>query len=498
MISTSIIKKGLTTAFAVALMLPLLVTGVKAQQTNWQNMDLQKDSVFGISTEKAYATLLKNKKSKPVIVAVIDAGVDYKHEDLKTVVWVNKKEIEGNGKDDDKNGYADDVHGWNFLGSAKGSVTYDNTELARIVKNNPTSPLKDTLELKKAKSEMIVRNIRGFKTVLDGVVAKIGKAEPTAADFKSYQPANQGETQIIGALQQMMADGATFPAIKADIADQLSHFEQELMYNWNTDYNSRDTVGDNLSNLEERNYGNNDVSAFDCLHGTHVAGIIAARRNNGIGIDGVADNAVILPVRAVPNGDERDKDIANAIYYAVDNGAKVINMSFGKYYSPEKTAVDKAIDYAVKHDVLLIKAAGNDAKDLDKERSFPYPVYENGGDAKASFITVGASGWKNDDTLIASFSNYGKSEVDVFAPGVEIYSTLPDSKYKKESGTSMAAPVVSGLAALIRSYYPKLKASQVKDIILKSVTKSAQLENKCNTGGIVNAYNALEMAATFK
>ncbi|WP_276090646.1 S8 family peptidase [Pedobacter sp. JY14-1] len=483
-----------------------------AQEPGWLHKDLKSDSIFGISTEKAYKELLKGKKSRPVIVGVVDAGADYKHEDLKNVMYINKKEIAGNGKDDDKNGYADDVYGWNFLGSAKGSVTYDNMELARLVRKDPASPLKDTLDKKIAEASNIVNGTKGFQSALAGVVSKIGSATPDSIAFAKFQPASDLEARVKAVVLNIMSQGESYEDIRKDIDGSIKHYEQELKYSLNPDYNSRDTVGDDPNNMNERYYGNAEVDAFDCDHGTHVAGIIAAQRGNGLGIDGIADNVQIMAVRAVPNGDERDKDIANAIRYAVDNGAKVINMSFGKGYSPNKDVVDNAFKYAVSKDVLLVHAAGNDAKNLDEEKNYPTVNYLDGGSAETHWIEVGASSFKNDETLPATFSNYGAKTVDVFAPGVAIYSTVPGSKYENHQGTSMAAPVVAGLAALIREYYPKLTASQVKDIIVSSVEKVSQpviipgkkdsspvpFTQLCKSGGVVNAYKALQMAAAYK
>jgi len=266
----------------------------------------------------------------------------------------------------------------------------------------------------------------------------------------------------------------------------------------NIAFDSRFLVGDNYENSAEKYYGNNDVFGPFARHGTHVAGIVGAIRNNNLGINGIANDVKIMMVRIVPNGDERDKDVANGIKYAVDNGAKVINMSFGKSYSKDKSAVDEAVKYAMSKDVLLIHAAGNDGKDLDNTGNIfvPNKYYADKNGVADAWITVGASGWKDDMTLIAPFSNYGKTQVDVFAPGMQIYSTTPGSKYETLSGTSMAAPVVTGLAALIREYYPKLTAIQVKNIIMQSVEKRAILKDKCVSGGVVNAYNALKLAAS--
>ena len=507
-----------------------------AQKANWQNLDLKKDSVFGISTEKAYAELLKGKKSTPVIVGVLDGGVDINHEDLKTVIWTNKKEIAGNGKDDDKNGYIDDVHGWNFLGSAKGSVNQEALELTRILRrdkdrfaNTTTATVQpadsaDFTQYQKAKVDFdkqtaeaknAVENISGLKNVLDIMVKKMGKEKPELADFENFKTETDLEARLKKIMVSQLQHSTYEDFYNSQIVKGLDHYKDQLQYNLNLDFDPRpELVGDNYADDKQRNYGNNDVTGPDASHGTHVSGIIAADRTNNIGIKGVTDNVMIMGVRSVPNGDERDKDVANAIRYAVNNGAKVLNMSFGKGYSWDKKAVDEAVKYAISKDVLLVQAAGNDNKNLDIEKSFPDRRYLDGGVA-SSYIVVGASGSTDDKTLKASFSNYGKTTVDVFAPGVQIYSTVPGSKYEAYDGTSMASPVVAGLAALIREYYPKLKAEQVKEIILKSVvkvnhnvdveigedgaaSKSVPFADLCITGGIVNAYDALKLAADYK
>jgi len=271
-------------------------------------------------------------------------------------------------------------------------------------------------------------------------------------------------------------------------------------------------TGDDENNWQSRNYGNADVMAGTAMHGTHVAGIIAAVRNNGLGIDGIADNVRILPLRAVPNGDEHDKDVALAIRYAVDQGASIINMSFGKGLSPQKNWVDEAIAYAASKNVLLVHAAGNDAAFLDTVPQYPTPFLNNGTIAP-NFITVGAS---SDNSikggLIADFTNYGRQTVDVMAPGVKIYATVPTgNKYAFLQGTSMAAPVVSGIAAMLRSYFPQLTAVEIKQVIEQSVDtrysdrpypkpggekkEKMTLREACKTGGVVNAYNAVQLAA---
>lgn len=466
------------------------------EMRNWQNKDLAKDSVFGISTEKAYS-LVKNKTARPVIVGVIDSGVDTLHDDLTGVLWVNpKKKRLDNG-----------TFGWSFIGSAKGNVHYDNLELTRQVRQfeqRDTTKLstgeletyhteKQALLKQLAEASNMVTGIGNFKAILESMERKIGKSALKAADLQAFQPVGPGETQVRETVLKVLADGTDYSTFKREQLDEaIAHFKAQVDYQLNTAYDPRDVVGDHYFNSSEKSYGSADVMGPDAEHGTHVAGIIAAVRGNGIGLDGVADHVKILAIRAVPDGDERDKDIANAIRYAADHGAKVINMSFGKPYSQDKKTVDEAVTYALKKDVLLVQAAGNDNKNVDSAANFPRRVSSD-----LAYIVVGASGMKDDSTLKAPFSNYGKTSVDVFAPGVQIYSSVPGSKYAYHDGTSMAAPVVAGLAALIREYYPKLKAKQVKEIILRSVVKREALSAYCATGGVVNAYTALQLAASY-
>lgn len=502
-----------------------------AQKANWQNLDLKTDTTFGISTEKAYLELLKGKKSTPVLVAVIDGGIDIEHEDLKKTIWTNPKEVAGDGKDNDKNGYIDDLHGWDFIGGAKGNVHWDNIELTRLVRKYRTQfTTKDTTKLsgkdladfetyqklrtdlnqKTAVAKKSWQNLTNAKTGMASMLTKIGNQNPSIADIEKFTPENQVESVAKANALRLVPRFKDFKEFyQAVIADAYDHHNTQVQYHYNLDFDPRSIVGDNYADSKERKYGNADVAGPDADHGSHCAGIIGAVRDNNLGIKGVADNVVIMSVRTVPDGDERDKDVANAIRYAAENGAKVVSMSFGKGYSWDKKAVDEAVKYAMSKDVLLVHAAGNDNLNLDVDKNFPLAKYEDGGEA-ANWIEVGASGSKDDNTLKASFSNYGKTTVDVFAPGVDINSTTPGSTYALHSGTSMAAPVVAGLASLIRSYYPKLSAAQVKEIILKSVVKvnhtvttkvngqntELAFADLCKTGGIINAYNALQLASS--
>lgn len=498
--------------------------------TNWQHLDLQQDGLLGISTEKAFL-LLKNRSAKTVIVAVIDGGIDTAHEDLKDVLWRNEREIAGNGVDDDKNGFVDDVHGWNFIGSAKGNVQYDNLELVRWVRklqpkyetalnSTPFSSAERKefefyqglvtdymAQLEEAKSTLT--SVSYFRQIMGEILSKLPTKTPNIIDFERYNPASDSEEHVVKVVKDRLKEDADFSKFMKDLEDTYSSYTAKVSYQLNLEYDPRSIVGDDYQNASQHVYGNADVMGPDAEHGTHVAGIIGAIRTNGLGIKGVADQVQIMALRVVPDGDERDKDVANAIRYAVDNGAKVINMSFGKPYVWNKPVVDDAVRYAQSKDVLLVHAAGNDAKNIDVAKNYPSRFFADStglitGMAD-NWIEVGASSWKNDESLVAEFSNFGKKNVDVFAPGVKINSTVPRSAYADNDGTSMAAPMVSGLAALLRSYFPKLSALQVKTLILNSVYKVPQkvkvaedghsvrisFADVCISGGVVNAYNAV-------
>ena len=489
---------------------------------DWQLLDVSADRVVGISARRAERELLAGKQPKrTVLVAVIDGGVDTAHAGLKANLWTNPKEVAGNSKDDDNNGYADDVHGWNFIGGKDGKdVQYDLLEVTRLYvrcsKPNAKLPTPDAATCKRATDEyqkqrennqnmqQQVQQIGVVMTRANEILKRAVGDSLTREKVTAYQP-NSSETQQAKMMWLRLADAGITPG---ELEDAKKEVESKAKYGLNPDYDPRTIVGDDYSNLSERKYGNSDVMGPDAKHGTHVSGIIGGVRGTQGGIDGVATGVKIMMVRTVPDGDERDKDIANAIRYAVDNGASVINMSFGKGFSPEKIAVDDAVKYADSKGVLMVHAAGNDGENLAEKPSFPTPAYLSGGKPN-NWIEVGASSWKGLDSLAAPFSNYGKAQVDVFAPGVDILSTVPGGGYERESGTSMAAPVVSGLAALVMSYYPNLSAADVKRIILDSSTRYADQKvvrpgsesgeqvpfgSLSITGGVVNAYSALKLA----
>lgn len=519
----------------------------KNSEKGWHLMDQQTNGFYGISLEKTYSELLsKIKSKKKIIVAVIDSGVDTLHEDLKSVLWKNKKEIPGNNIDDDKNGFIDDIYGWNFIGGKDGkNVSKDSYEGARVYyklrKNFDNQKIDEkTLSedqlynyqiFQKAKSqlELQAKEASMYVMILKDIIAKVPRADSLlkkALDKIQFtgdelQTFNSGDAEVtkakammLGLFQQTRQMEMTNTSLLKELFDFYNGEKSkiETLEIEPIDYRGN-IVKDNYDDPTDRFYGNNDVMASGSEHGTHVSGIIGANRENKIGVSGIANNVEIMTVRTVPDGDEHDKDIANAIRYAVDNGAWVINMSFGKSFSPEKRWVDEAVKYAENKGVLLVHAAGNDAKNIDVADNFP-SMYINNDTLKGvtNWINVGASG-SSEEELAASFSNYGKRDVNVFAPGVKIYSTLlGGNMYGNQDGTSMAAPVVSGLAALILSYYPELTASQIKLIIEKSVTKidfktiikpgteneKTDFSELSKTGGIVNAYKAFIMASSTK
>lgn len=490
---------------------------------DWQLLDRSTDRVAGISLRRAERELLANKQPRrTVVVAVIDGGIDTAHVGLKANLWTNPKET-ANGRDDDNNGYADDRRGWNFIGGRDGkSVNEDALEVTRVYARctNATNgalpaAVPDSATCARAGEEFEKVNteaqqqsqqIQQIEVVSARVNETLRRAlntdSLTRAKVDSFQPTGV-ETQQAKIMWLRLADAGITPTA---LADAKKDVEGRLQYGLNPTFDPRSIVGDDYSNVNERRYGNADVMGPDAKHGTHVAGIIAGVRGTPGGVDGIAPNVRLMMIRTVPDGDERDKDVANAIRYAVDNGAQIINMSFGKGFSPEKAAVDEAVKYADSKGVLMIHAAGNDGENLAEKASFPTPAYLGGGRPK-NWIEVGASSWKGLDSLAASFSNYGKSQVDVFAPGVAIRSTVPGGGYEPQDGTSMAAPVVSGLAALLMSYYPNFTAADVKRIILESATRYAdqmvarpggegtvRFGDLSVTGGVVNAYEAVKLA----
>ncbi|WP_183906727.1 S8 family peptidase [Rufibacter immobilis] len=534
-VSLSLLLLGVTLHPALAQDDPVSsVSAFDKSLLNWYNLDPVQDNVQGASVNRAYKELLVNKKpKKTIVVAVIDSGVDIFHEDLKGKIWTNTKEVAGNGQDDDNNGYVDDVHGWGFLGNAQGeNIRYETYEYVRLLRK-----LAPTYQNVSSISEVPLAQQPEYKTYLrskeayEKQLANYQKTRATLADFEQSLLAVQAvlaehlktkeftledvkrisskDPNVMRARQWMM--GTQSQGLTPDAFYKYKeHVDTFLDKHLNLEFNPRAVIADNPESITDRKYGNNDVAGPRPNHGTPVSGLIAGVRGNNLGIDGIAEDVQIMALRAVPEGDERDKDIALAIRYAVDNGAHIINMSFGKGFSPQKQFVDEAVKYAESKNVLLVHAAGNEASNNDEVPHYPTRTLENGSQIR-SWIEVGATSKALGKDLVGSFSNYGKQTVDLFAPGVDIVSLAPQNQYNKMDGTSFSTPVVSGVAALVWSHYPELTAAELKDVLLKSVNtypketalspsdkpearKKIKLSELSVTGGLVNAYNALVLA----
>lgn len=486
----------------------------------WHLLDPATDGVAGVGARRALTELLGNAPPKRVItVAVIDGGVDTAHTALTGTITLNARETPSNGRDDDGNGYTDDARGWNFIGGANGNIDDAQLELTRLValcranggKSVVDTPCADLdSEYTKARSEAAAEwnGLRPVLTEYDSllsVVAKdagVAKTAITSRTLAKLSPRTPAARSAFERMQGYAANGLT-PDMSRVARRQV---EGRLKVGYDLTFDARRIVGDTPA--MGRVYGNADVTGPDASHGTAVASVIAAVSGDS-GFVGIAPGVRILPVRAVPNGDETDKDVANAIRYAVAAGAQIINMSFGKAYSPGKAVVDSAVQFAVSRGVLLVHASGNESANLDQTSTYPSATYQGSAGAKAAtWIDVGASGWKAGDQLAAEFSNFGQTTVDIFAPGAQVYAAAPSNEFSREDGTSIAAPVVSGVAALLMSHFPTLSATDVKRILMASVTKFPDLQvqrpgsraqrvpfaSLSISGGVVNAYEAVKMA----
>jgi len=524
----SIHNVAVPTDNAISVVIPAKKSTLSKQELQqWPHADIIQDSIPGISLEMAYMFVV-DKEATPVIVAVIDSGIDIEHEDLKNVLWTNPNEIAGNGEDDDNNGYVDDIYGWNFFGGADGTNIPEQLELTRVYKklmvkydgkSEEEISKKDKAEFsyyQKAKVDYKKAYQKATKSLAYFVESKeqliasdayakkeLNKSTYTIEDLKTLPEQDQNAYLV-----RVLSSEKTVEEYITRMDGAIHHYESSVNINYNLDFKGR-IAGDDPYDIKDTDYGNAFVrgSLTEESHGTHVSGIILASRENNMGMNGVARNVQLMTVRAVPNGDEYDKDVALAIRYAVDNGAKVINMSFGKSYSTNPEWVYDAIKYAEKHDVLLVHAAGNDSSNLATYNNYPTDAPDKLNEIADNVITIGSSTRHYNENLVSSFSNYGKVNVDIFAPGSEIYSTIPNNKYKMMQGTSMASPMVAGVAAMIRSYYPELSASQVKHIIMNSGTKvdfdvllpggegkKVPFSDLSVSGSVINAYNALLLA----
>lgn len=501
----------------------------------WQHSDLELDNLYGVSADVAYASLLKNHKRTEVIVAVIDSGVDIFHEDLKSNIWTNSLEIPGNGIDDDNNGYIDDIHGWNFIGGVDGShLSEDSLEETRVfkklnakIKRGETLTINEQIDHIKAKtfidegldkySPLYNQSKKDLETYeLSMRILKQKRGIESITLLSEIEDIDSEDLEVMEARESLQM---IWKKYSRGIVGLQRIFDQSRYYveiGYNSELRDREEiVGDDPSDFTDIRYGNNDVKGPDSRHGTHVAGTIAAIRENGIGMNGIADNVKIMALRVVPKGDERDKDIALAIRYAADNGAKIINMSFGKKFSPYKEEVDEAFEYAAKKGVIFFHSAGNDSLNNDGGLTAFPNSYKRAGSGVLkvntipNWVEVGASTKDNNHRIAASFSNYGQESVTLFSPGQRIYATTPENTYAALSGTSMAAPVASGVAAVIMGTYPSLSSEAVLDILKESVSKASifpvimpggtisfpvSFSRLSETGGVINLQKALELA----
>ena len=505
----------------------------------WYHKDFSTTNVYGVNTNNAYKFLeSKGLKPRTVVVGVLDSGVEVDHPGLINNMWKNPNEIPNNGIDDDKNGYVDDIYGWNFIGGKTADVDADNLEVTRMVKkyqpifegtdsaknraNQAKMPeeyaiyqkSKKLYDEKGSEAKQYYHYFSGFNNAIPSIVKTLNGKTLTKANLAAIKPASQEDSRNLQILNSLVQDAGNVgktpkeveELLRKEIEGALKHYESQATKHYNLDFDPRaEIVGDNYDNYNEKHYGNNHYEGPDASHGTHVSGIIAGLPHGNEVQYGVAHKvAKIMTVRAVPDGDERDKDVANAIRYAVDNGAKILNMSFGKAVSPGKKHVWDAMKYAEKKGVLLVKAAGNENQNIGENEYFPTNFMKQSDEKPfvSNMIVVGAS-TNNSQNLRARFSNYNGKMVDVFAPGQEIYSTVPDAKYEYLQGTSMASPVVAGAAAVLWAYMPSLTPQQIKEALVKTVNKStvnANVDSNANfdqisvAGGVIDLYKAAQYA----
>jgi subtilisin family serine protease len=510
----------------------------------WHWKDLEKDGVHGVSLFKAQQLLVDLKlKPTPIIIAVLDGGIDTTHPQIKPILWRNPKEIPGNALDDDKNGYVDDLHGWNFLGNAAGeNINKASDEKSRVYHRYKNEFKQDKLDStswdltkkqaykiwQQAAAEIVftdedVDNLSFIKMARNAVVKmgvilirEIEDSNFTTEQLETYQPIGKltADTKI-SYLRTMQALGidrlAGHHSIVEDLNEYISGKEQSAVSIDTPPEDLRKKITkDQYDNFNDQYYGNNDITGPNAKHGTHVAGLAAGIVDTNFNKSNFNNPIQIMGLRVVPDGDEYDKDVALGIRYAVNNGAKIINMSFGKSYSPEQPWVDSAIRYAASKDVLIIHSAGNESYDLNSKSVYPSPYSNVFKDRANNMMTVGAS---NDpviaESILTDFSNFGNQVVDLLSPGNKIYSSLPNQQYGFLNGTSMSAPVLSHIAALVRAYFPKLSATQVKAILLQSCWKpsdenmlfpipkkdqSKKLNEISAEGGIINAALCIQNA----
>ncbi len=533
-------------------------TQKKQSELDWFNCSFDQDSVYGAEVNKAYNYLKANKKKakKRPVVALIGTGMDVEHEDLKQAIWVNPKE-KRNQKDDDKNGLTDDINGWNFIGGKDGQVMEaltregereffrlkdkyadyisDGKKYYKIVngKRQEVPAPENIKEYKYYRFKVMPESRIGgaygglqLSYVIEEYVEKFDKdmkkrfpgKELTVEEFQScYDPKAEKDSLsevafVFTAYSFSLYNTDKWEPVyqnmgKRSVETAKKSYEEALK-KYGSDHR-KEIVGDNPLDINDTHYGNNVLLTSDAATGVMQAGVIAAKRDNGIGSNGIADNAEIMTLRIHPGeGEPYLKDMALAIRYAVSHGADVIVLPEQNAIYPEeqKQWITDALKEAEKKGALVIVPVWNSSVDMDKNEFFPNRKMSKEGEL-TNFMVV-ASSDKNGNPVLNT--NYGATTLDIYAPGTDIYSSYMGDTYQKGSGEGMASATVAGVAALVKSYFPQLTGSQIRDILLKSVTsrKGVEVEkgirvdgtlsqdlflfeDLCLSGGIVNAYQAI-------
>ena len=531
----------------------------KQADLDWYNCSFDKDGVYGAEVNKAYDFLKGKKIKKRPVVALIGSGMDIEHEDLKQAIWVNPKE-KADGKDNDKNGLVDDINGWNFLGGKDGQV------MEATMREGD----REFLRLKDKYADYIFDG-KNYNKVIDGKLTKVADPE-NIEEYNYYRNQVLPESPMAGTysgwqltyvlkayadkFDQMMKE--RFPGkelTEADFSicydpkaprDSLSEvsfmmcamgFGVYKTDKWETVYagiksgaqieqakaeyerkvgqfgadGRKDIIGDNYLDINDNKYGNNVLLTADAAIGTMEAGISVAKRENGLGGNGIMDQAEIMTLRVAANGEPYLKDIALAIRYAVDHQADIIMLPVQNTLYPEdqKKWISEALEYAESKGVFCVTPAWEGAQDLAVETYYPNRWMT--GKKELTNLMVVCSSDKNGNPSMNS--NYGAKEVDLYAPGMEIYSTYTGDTYQSGTGLGLAAATTVGVAALIKAYYPHLTGTQIRNILLETVTsrKDAEVEkgivvdgkptqdlflfgDLCLSGGIINAYQAVVAA----
>lgn len=532
----------------------------KQSDLDWFNCSFDKDGIYGAEVNKAYDFLKDKKIKKRPVVAIIGTGLDIEHEDLKDAIWKNPKEKKINGKDNDKNGYIDDIHGWNFLGGKDGTVMektmeegdrefirlfdkgygkyfYDGENFYQMINDKKTKvPAPDNMNeyryyVNRVLSESRIAGsyggyqlsylIRDYGKHFDRMMrAKYPNQELTQKEFGiCYDPKAAKRDSLSEVAFMIYIMGFTVSqtdswdvvhnAIKS--GDQITMAKEEYekaMQQYGND-GRKEIVGDNYLDLNDYKYGNNVLLTSDAFAGTMLGGIIAANRENDWGMNGIMDKAELMTLRVKANeGEPYLKDVVLAIRYAVDNHADIIMLpqQATLYPDNQKKWVDEALKYAESKGVLVVVPTREYSVDMAKMEFYPNRWMT--GEKELTNLMIVASSDKNGNPSMSS--NYGAKEVDLFAPGTDVYSSYTGDTYQKASGAGLAAAATVGVAALIKAYYPELSGSQIRNLLIKSVTSRADAEvekgirvkdrvtqdlflfgDLCLSKGILNAYNAV-------